>query len=133
MKHGVPLVYLTFIPLSSSTAAQGPGPPTAMTRSRLASSTCADTAYINTRLARMVLVGVPTDALKKQCGIVILGQEHDVLVRQSFAYSCVRRSPPVQRDDVFDVQALGLQDSSQAQREVLVEQNLHDAWRTAGG
>lgn len=45
------------------------GPPSAMTRSRLASSTCADTTYINTRLARMALVGVPTEALKKICGI----------------------------------------------------------------
>ena len=45
------------------------GPPAAMTRSRLAPSTCADTAYLNTRLARMALVGVPTDALKKICGI----------------------------------------------------------------
>ena len=45
------------------------GPPSAMTRSRLAPSTCADTAYINTRLARMALVGVPSDALKKICGI----------------------------------------------------------------
>jgi hypothetical protein len=45
------------------------GPPAAMTRSRLAPGTCADTAYINTRLARMALVGVPTDALKKICGI----------------------------------------------------------------
>jgi hypothetical protein len=45
------------------------GPPSAMTRSRLSPSTCADTAYINTRLARMAMVGVPTDGLKKLCGI----------------------------------------------------------------
>jgi hypothetical protein len=45
------------------------GAPSAMTRSPLAPSTCADTAYINTRLSRMALVGVPTDGLKKICGI----------------------------------------------------------------
>jgi hypothetical protein len=45
------------------------GPRSAMTRSRLAPETCADTAYINTRLARMAMVGVPTDGLKKICGI----------------------------------------------------------------
>ena len=53
--------------------------------------------------------------------IIILGQEHNVLVRQSFAYSCIRRPAPVQRDDVFDLQAIGLQDSNQAQREVFIE------------
>ena len=45
------------------------GPPSAMTRSRLSPATCADTAYISTRIARMTMVGVPTDALKKICGI----------------------------------------------------------------
>ena len=45
------------------------GPPSAMTRSRLSPATCADSAYITTRLGRMALVGVPTDALKKLCGI----------------------------------------------------------------
>jgi hypothetical protein len=45
------------------------GPRSALTRSSLAPHTCADTAYITTRLARMAMVGVPTDALKKICGI----------------------------------------------------------------
>jgi hypothetical protein len=45
------------------------GPASAMIRSRLAPATCADSAYINTRLARMTLAGVPTDGLKKICGI----------------------------------------------------------------
>jgi hypothetical protein len=45
------------------------GPASTLTRSRLAPSTCADTAYIQTRIARMTMVGVPTDALKKICGI----------------------------------------------------------------
>jgi hypothetical protein len=45
------------------------GRPSSMTRSQLAPTTCADTAYINTRLARMTMVGVPTDGLKKICGI----------------------------------------------------------------
>lgn len=45
------------------------GPRSAMTRSRLSPAICADSAYITTRLGRMALVGVPTEALKKHCGI----------------------------------------------------------------
>lgn len=45
------------------------GPPSAMTRSRLLPTTCADSAYMATRIGRMALVGVPTDGLKKLCGI----------------------------------------------------------------
>ena len=40
------------------------GPPSPMTRSRLSRATCADTAYIATRIARMTLVGVPPEGLK---------------------------------------------------------------------
>lgn len=45
------------------------GPPASMTRSRLSPAVCADSAYITTRLGRMTLVGVPTDALKRLCKI----------------------------------------------------------------
>lgn len=45
------------------------GPPSGMTRSRLSPSTCADAPYVTTRIGRMALLGVPTDALKKVCGI----------------------------------------------------------------
>ncbi len=42
-------------------------------------------------------------------------------------------TPPSDRDDVFGRHSVGLQRGEEAQWEVLVEEHLHEAWRTAGG
>jgi hypothetical protein len=46
------------------------GPPSSMTRSLLSPALCADSAYMQMRLARMALVKQPADALKQYCASV---------------------------------------------------------------
>ncbi|PYR56405.1 MAG: hypothetical protein DMF91_21960 [Acidobacteria bacterium] len=46
------------------------GPPSTMSQARLSPTLCADRAYMEMRLGRMALVGVPTDSLKRYCATV---------------------------------------------------------------
>lgn len=52
---------------------------------------------------------------------------------QPFANVRIRCASNPERDDVINVQAIGLERADESQRKVLVEQDFHEAWRTAGG
>ena len=60
-------------------------------------------------------------------------QEQHLWVAQAFTNSRVRHPAPAERDDVLGLLAIRQQAAEQGEREVFVEQNPHDAWRTAGG
>ena len=46
------------------------GPPSTLTQARLSPSVCAESAYMQIRLGRMALVGMPTERLKNYCATV---------------------------------------------------------------
>jgi hypothetical protein len=46
---------------------------------------------------------------------------------------CVRGSAPAERDDVVGDESVGTQTVEESQREVFVQEDVHDAMRTAGG
>jgi hypothetical protein len=63
----------------------------------------------------------------------ILREEEHLGSGEARADSGVRCAAPPARDDVFDLQAVAFEDADQPEWEVLVQQNGHDTWRTAGG
>ena len=65
--------------------------------------------------------------------VLVLREEEDISVLQSLADSRIRCASPSERDDVVRLDTVSVQTTEQAEREVLVEQDPHDAWRTAGG
>lgn len=62
-----------------------------------------------------------------------MSQEQHVFVEEAPPDLLVGCTPQAQRDDVLDVFAISLEAAVQREGKVLVEQDLQDAWRTAGG
>ena len=65
--------------------------------------------------------------------VIVLSQEENLIVLKAFANPRVRSATPAEGDDVFSGESVSVQAPEQAEGEILVEQNLHDACRTAGG
>lgn len=65
--------------------------------------------------------------------IGVLCQADHLSVLHSLADPRIGRASPVDCDDVVGLEAVSAQAAQQAEGEVLVEQDPHDAWRTAGG
>jgi len=63
----------------------------------------------------------------------IVGEEQQFLRAQPPANVLIRRSALAQHDDMLDVDACRAQAMVEGKREVLVEKDLHEARRTAGG
>jgi len=65
--------------------------------------------------------------------VFVLGQKQEVLLDKPVFDTSIGRSAPPKRDDVLRVLAFRRQPSVQRKGEVLIQENLQDAWRTAGG
>lgn len=65
--------------------------------------------------------------------VLVLGQEHHAVIKEPLPNSLIGGAPPTHGDDVLGLQAIAEQAAQESKREVLVEENLQDAWRTAGG
>lgn len=65
--------------------------------------------------------------------VFVLGQEQEVLLDESVSNSPIGRAAPPESDDVLDVLAFRGQPSVQREGKVLIQEDLQEAWRTAGG
>jgi hypothetical protein len=63
----------------------------------------------------------------------VVREKDHVIILDACAKLGVGHTAPVQRDHVIGLHAVRAQRSEETEREVLVEEDFHDAWRTAGG
>jgi len=63
----------------------------------------------------------------------VVREEDHVIILDPCAKLGVGHTTPAQCDHVICIQTVSAQRSAQVEREVLVEEDFHDAWRTAGG
>jgi hypothetical protein len=62
-----------------------------------------------------------------------LSQEQHVGIDEPLTDARIGRTSPTDCDDVLDVMAVLLQPTFESERKILVEEDSHDAWRTAAG
>ena len=65
--------------------------------------------------------------------VLIVCQEEKLSLEETLPDSLIGCTAPAKGDDVVHLFAVSLQAMVQREREVLVEEDLQDAWRTAGG
>ena len=65
--------------------------------------------------------------------IFVLRQKQEVGVDEPLGDARVRGASPAESDHMINVMAVVSQAMNEGKRKILVEENVHDAWRTAGG